>query len=125
MENDLLKTLQYVYTNLNFVNNLYGDLNKTLNIYTHKDFEILNAVNYIISGEAINKKERKVLDDLVNNVLPDSKILSNAIIDCGVKGQQFGVMLNKLKNWYYGAYLYQHKKPTQEDIEDFVENEMR
>ena len=125
MENDLLKTLQYVYTNLNFVNNLYGDLNKTLNIYTHKDFEILNAVNYIISGEAINKKERKVLDDLVNNVLPDSKILSNAIIDCGVKGQQFGVMLNKLKNWYYGAYLYQHKKPSQEDIEDFVENEMR
>ena len=100
-------------------------MNKTLTIYTHKDFEILNAVNYIISGEAIKKKERNVLDELVKNVLPDNKLLSNAIIDCGVKGQQFGIVLNKLKNWYYSAYMYQHEKPSQEEIEEFVEKEMR
>ena len=51
--------------------------------------------------------------------------LSNAIIDCGVKGPQFGAVLNELKNWYYGAFLYNHKKPTQEEIEDKVEELMR
>jgi hypothetical protein len=51
--------------------------------------------------------------------------LSNAIIDSGVHGSQFGAILNELKNWYYGAYLYNHSKPSQEEIEDKVEELMR
>lgn len=34
-------------------------------------------------------------------------------------------LLNELKNWYYGAYLYNHIKPSQEEIEDKVEELMR
>lgn len=125
LENDLMKTLRYVYGALGFTNNLYGDLNKTLTIFTNKDFEILNEVNYVINDEAISNKERKVLTDLAENVLPDNKKLSNAIIDSGVHGSQFGAILNELKNWYYGAYLYNHSKPSQEEIEDKVEELMR
>jgi hypothetical protein len=125
LENDLLRTLKFVYANLGFVNNLYGDLNKTLTIFTNPDFNVLNAVNDIIFDKAISDKDRKVLIDLAKNVLQDNKKLSNAIIDCGVKGPQFGAVLNELKNWYYGAYLYNHKKPTQTEIEEKVEELMR
>lgn len=34
-------------------------------------------------------------------------------------------LLYELKNWYYGAYLYNHNKPSQEEIEDKVEELMR
>ena len=85
----------------------------------------MNEVNYVINDEAISNKERKVLTDLAENVLPDNKKLSNAIIDSGVHGSQFGAILNELKNWYYGAYLYNHSKPRQEEIEDKVEELMR
>ena len=125
LENDLLRTLKFVYANLGFVNNLYGDLNKTLTIFTNPDFNVLNAVNDIIFDKAISDKDRKVLLDLAKNVLQDNKKLSNAIIDCGVKGPQFGAVLNELKNWYYGAFLYNHKKPTQTEIEEKVEELMR
>ena len=125
LENDLMKTLRFVYGALGFTNNLYGDLNKTLTIFTNKDFEILNEINYVINDETISNKERKVLTDLEENVLPDNKKLSNAIIDSGIHGSQFGAILNELKNWYYGAYLFTHSKPSQEEIEDKVEELMR
>lgn len=125
LENDLLKSLQFIYSNLNFSNNLYGDLNKTLTIFTNKDFEILNEVSLVINGDSISKKERQVLSDLAKNLLPDNKKLSNALIGYGVQGQQFGKMLGELRNWYYGSYLFTHTKPSQEEIEEYIDKLVR
>ena len=125
LENDLLKSLQFIYSNLNFSNNLYGDLNKTLTIFTNKDFEILNEVSLVINGDSISNKERQVLSDMAKNVLPDNKKLSNALIEYGVQGQQFGKILGELRNWYYGSYLYKHTKPSQEEIEEYIDKLVR
>ena len=70
-------------------------------------------------------EEVQIGTDLAENVLTDNKKLSAAIIDSGVHGSQFGAILNELKNWYYGAYLYNHIKPSQVEIENKVEELMR
>lgn len=120
LENDLIKSLAWCYNSMNIYDNFGDSLVDSVKLVTNKDFDLLDELMNIIEDNGLNEKDVIIMKRLAKTVQPHSKDLSNAIIDVGIKGQDFGRALRKLSEWYYRETL-NGNMPSIDDIEDFVE----
>lgn len=122
-DNDLYKTLKFVYDNINVFTDIETakDLDKQLQVYTHKDFNTLNNMMILLQKNYLHETERKEFDILVKNVWCDNKMLSEVLLEYGnVNGKDFGSVLKMLRNTYYLYYRHYNEKISKEQIIETV-----
>lgn len=119
LENDLIKSLAWCYNSMNIYDNFGDSLVDSVKLVTNKDFDLLDELMNIIEDNGLDEQEVAKMKKLARAVQPHSKDLSNAIIDVGIKGQDFGRALRKLSEWYYRQTL-SGIIPTTEDIEEYA-----
>ena len=120
LENDLIKSLAWCYNSMNIYDNFGDSLVDSVKLVTNKDFDLLDELMNIIEDNGLDEKDVVIMKRLAKTVQPHSKDLSNAIIDVGIKGQDFGRALRKLSEWYYRETL-NGNMPSIDDIEEFAE----
>lgn len=119
LENDLIKSLNWVYNNLDTYKNFGDSLVDTVKMITNSDFDLLDELANIILGKGIDDEELENMQNLAQKVLPKSKDLSQSIMDAGIKGQMFGKILKQLSEWYYDRIM--RGIPTSKsEIENYI-----
>ena len=119
LENDLIRSLNWVYNNLETYKNFGDNLVDTVKMITNSDFDLMDELANIILGKGIDDEELENMQNLAQKVLPKAKDLSQAIMDAGIKGQMFGKILKQLSEWYYDKTMRGHQ-PNKTEIENYI-----
>lgn len=116
LENDLMKTAYYVFTNLPIYKTFGTDIVATVKMINNPNYCRLEEVAHALSYKEPNAKISQDMEYVSDIAIPLSKDLSKAVSEKGYSGPAFGKKLKELTEWFYNQILDTGEAPSYEEI---------
>lgn len=101
LEHDVFRCAQWCFNHRDTYRNYEKDIVDSVEMVTNKYFPQLYELEDAITGARMSKDVIADLWKIADIAFKDQNILSMVVEAAGYKGKDFGIVLHKLKRWYY------------------------
>lgn len=101
LEHDVFRCAQWCFNHRDTYRNYEKDIVDSVEMVTNKYFPQLYELEDAITGYRMSKDVIADLWKIADIAFKDQNILSMVVEAAGYKGKDFGIVLHKLKRWYY------------------------
>lgn len=121
LEHDVFRCAQWCFNHRDTYRNPDADIVDSVEMIANKYFNQLYELEDAISGYRIPKKAIDDFTTIAPIAFKNQNFLSGVLTRAGYQGKEFGIMLHKLKKWYYHSlstgYVPETPKSFIKDIE--------
>jgi hypothetical protein len=101
LEHDVFRCAQWCFNHRDTYRNPDADIVDSVEMVTNKYFPQLYELEDAITGYCMSKDAIAHFWKIADIAFKNQNFLSGVLINAGYQGKEFGIMLHKLKEWYY------------------------
>lgn len=126
LEHDVFRCAQWCFNHRDTYRDPNTDIVDSVEMVTNKYFQQLYELEDAITGYRMSKDSIAHFWKIADVAFKNQNFLSGVLINAGYQGKEFGIMLHKLKEWYYlnigVGYIPKTPKSFIKDIEVVLAN---